>query len=59
MSKDTRDLISLGLLFLLVVSWVSFAGYSVWKDRELKRNADAFQKRVAERIDLGRWEGEI
>lgn len=59
MSKETRDLIHLVLLVLLVAGWFGFIGYMVWKDRELRRASDAFQKRLKESIDLGRWENEI
>jgi hypothetical protein len=59
MSKEARDLFSLALLTVLVIGWLSFAGYSICQDRERKRAAKAFEKRLADRADLGQWEGEI
>jgi hypothetical protein len=56
--EDAREAAYLGLLAVLVVSWLAFAAWSVWQSRTLNRDAEKFRATLAERADFGQWESE-
>jgi hypothetical protein len=58
MSEDERQSAYLGLMAVLVVSWLGYVGWLVWEARCLKRDQAKFRTKLLERADFGQWENE-
>jgi hypothetical protein len=54
-----RDLVYLGTAVTLTVLFAGLAAWWVYRDIKADRQAAEFHRKVMERVDVHRWEGEI